>query len=227
MQQFLYMIGNFGSPADSYENGIQILKIPYLEIRIKDVRIYNSLEDLQENDAVFKSLTSEQQKRIIDPKNIQEAKYLVPVNENKLIVNFNNTATFIQHVILGDIYGGKVLGVHHLLGLHSSNTKITKILSGPDRHGIYEAEVIKRDSRHKNNPDIKEFRIKRHSTFFPDNWSYENLLEECIYAFKNKIIESSDDYSKKWQSITLSGVKVTIYTDILDNLKSMFPILNS
>lgn len=64
------------------------------------------------------------------------------------------------------------------------------------------------------------WKVKGESTFFPDSWSKERLLEELALAFKNKKF----DRHNQWIGIMSDGVRVEF--DINNNvIQSAHPIL--
>ena len=140
--------------------------------------------------------------------------------------NLNFTFNFLQHTLFGEIFNRKVSGIHHKNYINSDHIKIEKIVQGPDKNGIYEVLLKKRDYRFDENKNIKEWKEKKEkSTFFPDVWDENILYNECFHAFINKKKVSQNKTTIKWASHTISGIKVEIFTDKMGKLITIYPIL--
>lgn len=223
--RFKYIIGDsIGSPAESANNELVIFKIldnVSIVFATPTVRIYDTLEDLTNKDALFNSLSNSEKKRLLMEENIQTITGLVFVPKSKERPTY--TGQFIQHVMFGDVFNQKVLGIHHISGLKSGLIEINKWLSSPDKNGVYKVELRRRDGRHNRDKNIKEWRHKE-ASFFPDEWDWWRLYEECEFAFDNKSFVSSKGTNLLWTSFTKSNVPVEIYTDKNENFKTIYPL---
>jgi len=225
--EYCFTFLDLASPAKSFTKGYKIYKFPkritihkgiekeVVEYNYSGFPIYNSIAKLKKKDKNFRKLP----KKVKDKIEIEEMMGLIL---HKKEPN-NNIIEFIQHSIFGDVYNKKVLGLHHILGVCNNNVIINKITKEEDKYGVYEVELKKRDNRSKYDNSIKEWRIKT-STFFPDRWDYSQLIEECFYALSEKNILKENPLNILWESKTISGVPVKIYTDKNYKLQSIFPI---
>lgn len=88
----------------------------------------------------------------------------------------------------------------------------TNIPLGPAGLGYYEAkvEIYSADFQGTaNSTGEVGWKVNGLSTFFPDSWSKERLLEELALAFKNK---KYDKYNR-WIGTVSDGVDVVFHID--------------
>ena len=110
----------------------------------------------------------------------------------------------MEHVFKGTKDGG-----FHYEGLSDATSKVIEITKFPDTNGVYEA-MVEVGGKVKKQP----------STFFPKDWSPEQVLdaiEEANRVFKN---------GNRYEAVTSSGITVGLYLNMETNkVISAFPII--
>ncbi len=122
-----------------------------------------------------------------------------------------------EHVFRGEISRrSRATGFHHRPSGGDNARVVSGTESAPDRHGVYEAVVEIR------NPDTGEWvRKDRTSTFFPDDWSADRILDEIAGAFEKRQQLERD----VWEGISPSGVTIRGYLKPDGSIPSAFPVL--
>jgi Bacterial EndoU nuclease len=121
------------------------------------------------------------------------------------------------HIFQGEINRrGLAVGYHHRLnGKDSNNAKMVKITGLPNRQGVYIGRVEIR------NPANGQWISKlSSSTFFPDQWSQEQVLNEIQGAFA-----SANKSKEPWQGTSPSGLKIEgYYNKSTNTINTAYPI---
>lgn len=122
------------------------------------------------------------------------------------------------HVFRGEINRrGRAVGFHHRPS-GGDNARVvpgTETVLGP--HGVYQAQVEIRD------PITGQWvRKEAPSTFFPDDWPADRVLDEIGGAFDNAM-KNKKMKGNKWQGTSPSGLKIEGYLDPDGSIPSTFP----
>src|SRR5699024_11062039 len=125
--------------------------------------------------------------------------------------NFRQNA--LEHILEGELNGkGQAVGFHY----NHLPTKKGEIIAGTetdvDEHGIYEAEVRVEDVEKTSN--------RGRSTFFPDDWDSQDVVDAINEAFENKEFMNGNTY----EGLTEEGIIVRMYIDNNDKIISAFPV---
>ena len=90
--------------------------------------------------------------------------------------------------------------------------KIIEITKFPDANGVYEAMV-----------EIGGKLKKQPSTFFPKDWSPEQILDAVEEAYGKRVLDSGNVY----KGVTSSGITIEMYIDMNNNkINSFFPVMS-
>ena len=118
---------------------------------------------------------------------------------------FNEGA--LEHVFKGTNGRG-----FHYEGLSDATGKIIEITKFPDANGVYEATV-----------EIGGKLKKQPSTFFPKDWSPEQILDAVEEAYGKRVLDSGNVY----KGVTSSGITIEMYIDMNNNkINSFFPVMS-
>ncbi|CAL2083493.1 exported protein of unknown function [Tenacibaculum sp. 190524A02b] len=142
-----------------------------------------------------------------------------------------NNSKLNKHLFEGDI--SKIIKAdgsikYKVTGVHSNKAFLkgdVRIKSGtktiPNSKGYYKAKIEAKIDGFINaqgtNWKVKE----KTSTFFPDSWSIEKIQSEVAIAFQNKKLILGN----KFEGVMSDGTKLNMFLDELDNIKTVFPIL--
>jgi hypothetical protein len=149
--------------------------------------------------------------QILDEKNIVKVKDFVFTNHKE---EFPKTFIgLLDHTIRGQVQQRKVYGIHYF---DPSQMRIREKIRPENEVGVWIAKIDLLDK--KNNQWIEKERI---NSFFPLNWSMNQLFHECYFAFKNLVKDETKKFI--YLSKTKSGVKVEIIVKE-NQLKSIYPI---
>lgn len=94
-----------------------------------------------------------------------------------------------QHIFDGHYRPSRkeISGYHHRAGgVDRGVLRVVKIIDGPDRHGVYRAQVAGPHGRSDN--------LVKVSTFFPDSWSPADVLHAVRQAFLGAMWRGADAY---------------------------------
>ncbi|MGE7219252.1 EndoU domain-containing protein [Priestia koreensis] len=119
------------------------------------------------------------------------------------------TGHTVEHVFHGQINSiGNAVGYHHesMMG----GGEILRMLTPPNRRGIYKAEIAVHGKR-KDAP----------STFFPKDWDRVQVLNAINEAYENKRILNRR--SRYYEGTTSEGLKIRMYLDNQGKIKTAFP----
>ena len=105
----------------------------------------------------------------------------------------------INHILHGEIKKGKSIGIHFF---QPEKHQIIEIVKEENKNGVWEAYI---QIRHpKTNTWVKK---EKASTFFPINWTHEQLIEKLKIAFQNK----KRKYVYQYIGKTDCGVKIIFF----------------
>jgi Bacterial EndoU nuclease len=127
------------------------------------------------------------------------------------------TPKTIKHIFEGEINkAGKATGVHHIDAIRGGTARIVPgtVQSGPN--GLYKAIVEVKDTTGKW---IRKSGNKGYSSFFPDNWDKQKVLEEITHAFNNKVFDTGNT----WKGLTSNGIEIEMYIGTNGEIISAFP----
>ncbi|MBL4740023.1 MAG: EndoU domain-containing protein [Sneathiella sp.] len=108
----------------------------------------------------------------------------------------------LTHIFDGQINRkGKSTGFHHRLeGENTATARLTKLLSGPNKAGIYTALVNIFDKR-------KQVWREKFSSLFPDRFHRQRVLNAILHAYKNNVLKTA----RKWRGPSGFGFMVEGY----------------
>lgn len=137
------------------------------------------------------------------------------IQELSQIGNFTEGA--LNHIFKGEINRkGKLVGYHY----EKLQGETAEVISGtrthPNKFGVYEGRVRKR----QNGTTIEK---KAASTFFPEHWSPQRVVNEVNEAYRNKA-NVPGLQSNVYEHTNTSGVKIRMFLDENGKIKSAFPI---
>lgn len=215
-----FLIGDFALTDPQTQDGVKILSLEAgVPSFISHLPIYDSLPDLKQND-LFRRLTDRQKQNVIKETNIQRVTDLIFTK-----MNYRMNPDFVQHLYFGTLKKGKASGVHHIKPILRGFVEVVEIVKPQNKQGVWEAKIRLLDGRYKRNSKVKRWKEKDDpSTFFPNQWNSLTLLQECNFAFENKLNPSQKGRSLKWESTTKSGIPVEIWTDENEEITSIYPI---
>ncbi len=179
-----------------------------------------SIRSLKRYSQIFKKLERTKGKRaqqIIIDKNIIEIRkdgsVYSPLSE-ALPMDFLRV---IEHAVKGTVKNGKVSGVHFF---DQEKVKIINIFK-IDKNGVFEANFECYDSIDNR------WVAKESSTFFPKSWTFSQLFHECSFACHNSKKKLVEGRNQVFSSITESGISVHLVYSTNEELKTIYPILES
>ncbi len=121
----------------------------------------------------------------------------------------------LTHIFQGEINRrGKPTGFHSRPGgIDPRNARLVKIMSPPDRSGVYTARVEIRD--------LKTGRWKRKfSSFFPDSMDRKEVIEAVLHAWKHR----RRGMKNPWRGPSGHGFLIQGYTTRRGGINTAFPI---
>lgn len=140
-----------------------------------------------------------------------EAEYATPINELVEIENFKTHA--LEHILEGEINRkGQAVGFHY----DHLESKKGEIIEGSktneNEHGVYEAKVKVEDVNKTSN--------QGKSSFFPDAWDTQDVVDAINEAYRNKSHINGNTY----EGLTDEGIVIRMYLDQSDKIISAFPV---
>lgn len=119
----------------------------------------------------------------------------------------------LEHILEGELNRkGKAVGFHY----DQLPTKQGEIIAGTETElnefGVYEAQVIVRDVEKTSN--------RGYSTFFPDHWDTQDVVDAINEAYDNKQFMTGNTY----EGLTDEGIIVQMYLNNRDEIISAFPV---
>lgn len=125
--------------------------------------------------------------------------------------NFRDGA--LEHILEGEVNRkGQAVGFHY----DRLPTKKGEIIDGTktdqDEQGIYEAEVTVEGIEKQSN--------RGRSTFFPDDWDTQEIVDAINEAYEHKTFINGNTY----EGLTDEGIVIRMYLDQKDKIISAFPV---
>lgn len=119
----------------------------------------------------------------------------------------------LEHILEGELnQKGQAVGYHY----DRLPSKKGEIISGtetsPNEVGIYEAEVTVSDVEKQSNGGK--------STFFPDQWDTQEVVNAINEAYDNKTFINGNTF----EGLTSDGVAIRMYLDDNEQIISAFPV---
>lgn len=119
----------------------------------------------------------------------------------------------LEHILEGEINRkGQAVGFH----FDRLPTKKGEIVEGtetdPNEFGVYEAKVIISDVEKTSNGGK--------STFFPNDWDTQQVIDGINEAYDNKVYISGNTY----EGLTADGMIIRMYLDQHEKIISAFPV---
>lgn len=136
---------------------------------------------------------------------------VTPINEVEQTEYFRDGA--LEHILEGELNRhGQATGFHY----DQLPTKNGEIIEGTEtkenEFGVYEAEVIVSDVKKNSNGG--------RSTFFPDDWDTQEVIDAINEAYDVKEYINGNTY----EGLTTDGLIIRMYLDQQDKIISAFPV---
>lgn len=136
---------------------------------------------------------------------------ITPISDLDHTEYFRNGA--LEHILEGELNKqGQAVGFHY----DRLPTKKGEVIDGtetePNEFGVYEAEVIVSDIEKKSNGGK--------STFFPDEWDTQEVVDAMNEAYEAKTYISGNTY----EGLTSEGMVIRMYLDQQEKIISAFPV---
>ncbi|MEK3789013.1 EndoU domain-containing protein [Paenibacillus sp. FSL K6-1230] len=111
-------------------------------------------------------------------------------NVNWNLDDLKNTDTFkkgttsnaLNHIFEGEIIKGQAVGFHYE-GMPNSKGKIVGNVDTPNEYGVYRANI-----------EVDGILKKAKTTFFPKDWTPQQVIDEINIAFNNKVVYKNNRY---------------------------------
>ena len=215
MRKYYYILNNIGEEQNDLKPGVRILEKsnPYFK-HPKDVGegAFNSLKELRAKSEILRKLEKDNPKRA---RRIFEDRFIIKAASQVFVPLDGSEYTkliypLMQHSSGGKVKGREVLGVHLF---HPNRVKIVKKISHTNKLGIWQAYIMVYNRNSK-----KWIPKSRPSTFFPVNWTLQELVDECRMAYNNRKVLSD----VKHIGATRKGIPV-IFIIKNGKLKSVYP----
>ena len=119
------------------------------------------------------------------------------------------------HIFLGEINrSGKPTGFHARPGGEDpKSARVLEIRSGPNRAGVYTAQVEVRD------PGTRRWKEK-FSTFFPDRLSHPEIVSAIVHAYRHR----DDRRDQPWRGPSGLGFIIQGYTLRDGRINTAYPV---
>lgn len=129
--------------------------------------------------------------------------------------HWSNTSPKVNlwHVFEGEINRkGKPVGYHSRPnGQDPVNARVASVKSGPNRAGVYTANIEIRD---------KQQWLSKFSSFFPDSMSQDDVIAAILHAYNN----SSNPDKQPWSGPSGLGFDIQGYTLSKGDINTAFPV---
>ncbi|QRG65229.1 RHS repeat-associated core domain-containing protein [Brevibacillus choshinensis] len=138
---------------------------------------------------------------------------ITAINGVKVANNVLNTSTssFRNGALTHIIEGANGGGFHWLPGSTGAARIVQGTKSTPNQFGVYTAQVEFNGVLKSGNGG--------YSTFFPDNWSKDQVINAINEAYSNKAFLNGNTY----EGVTQAGMKIGMYLDNAGKIISAFP----
>ncbi|NVR71965.1 EndoU domain-containing protein [Listeria monocytogenes] len=138
-------------------------------------------------------------------------KIIARLNSLKNIEKFKKGS--LEHIFEGEVNRkGKAVGFHSETIPDSPGKVIPGTKSKTNKNGVYEAKIEVNGIPKKSN--------KGKSSFFPENWTAQKIVDEINYAFSNKVLDKGNAYIGK----ATNGMQIKMYIDKNNQIISAFPV---
>ncbi len=173
---------------------------------------FNSLYDLKRKSLILSVVKLQKHRqRILKSNNIIEIKSLIYSEVDKTYSK--SFMDGFSHITVGKISDKELKGVHFF---NPITTRIVERIDFDINTQVYSAKI------EQFNRQSKEWIPKNEiTTFFPDNWSLNELFHECEFAYKNKIKKDE----RTFYSRTSNGILVKFIIDNNEKIITFYPIL--
>lgn len=143
---------------------------------------------------------------------------------------WNNTE-LIKHVFQGDTR--KVTGCHYLSGVDGVNIRfVNDKIPEANSLGVLKGDIEFKKPLLNSRGEVVDYRwVKKNTqgepqTFFPANWSKEEIIHQCATALNNPKRELVPGKTRMWTAESDSGVFIKWFEDSNGNITSLFPEFN-
>ncbi|HIP53578.1 MAG TPA: hypothetical protein EYH03_06170, partial [Chromatiales bacterium] len=121
----------------------------------------------------------------------------------------------LTHVFFGEINRkGKPVGFHARPGGRDpADARVVRIKSGPNRVGVYTAEVEIRD------PRSGEWK-RKFSSFFPDGMNQKQVIDAILHAYSNR----RKGRDTPWEGPSGEGFRIQGYLSRKGGINTAFPV---
>lgn len=124
---------------------------------------------------------------------------------------FKNDA--LEHILEGELNRkGKAVGFHYDGLLSKKGQIVSGTETDPNEFGVYEAEVKVSDVAKTSNGGK--------STFFPNEWSAQDVVDAINEAYDNSTLITGNTY----EGLTNDGLVIRMYLDHNEQIISAFPV---
>ena len=149
--------------------------------------------------------------QIYSDKDTNESTAVTPLTELVDLEYFRDNA--LEHILEGELNKkGQAVGFHYA-NLPTRKGEIIEDTETPeDEQGVYEAQVIVSDVEKKSNGGK--------SSFFPDHWDSQDVVDAINEAYETKSFISGNTY----EGLTEEGIIVRMYLDQSEQIISAFPV---
>lgn len=119
----------------------------------------------------------------------------------------------LEHILEGELNKNRqAVGYHY----DQLPTKKGSIVEGtetkPNQYGVYEAEVIVND--------VKKTSNNGKSTFFPDDWDSQDVVDAINEAYQSKTFINGNTF----EGLSEEGIAIRMYLDNEEQIISAFPV---
>ncbi|MDT8979323.1 EndoU domain-containing protein [Paenibacillus sp. chi10] len=92
------------------------------------------------------------------------------------------TSNALNHIFEGEIIKGQAVGFHYE-GMPNSKGKVVGNVDPPNEYGVYRANI-----------EVDGILKKAKTTFFPKDWTPQQVIDEINIAFNNKVVYKNNRY---------------------------------
>ena len=137
-----------------------------------------------------------------------DSEIVYDVSRLKDTQNFRNGS--LNHILEGELNGrGKAVGFHYEGMPTQKGTIISGTESLPNANGVYTANI-----------EVNSVVKNAQSSFFPKDWTPQQIVDSINEAYSNKVYMVGNKYS----GITSSGIEIEMFLDVNGEIISAYPI---